>query len=122
MAQKTIFLTSLFPDSIPILFSQEIQTLRKKEAFSNVSIEAILLKVLKDIFFISATTLTWLIEDSQTEAPLMVYSMSYFEYFYVHTLPDTDKVALPSEFGREKCAFRISKWIQLGTTDNMQNI
>lgn len=58
MAQKTIFLTSLFPDSIPILFSQEIQTLRKKEAFSNVSIEAILLKVLKDIFFISATTLT----------------------------------------------------------------
>lgn len=31
----------------------------------------------------------------------MVYSLSYFEYFYAHTLPNTDKVTLPSEFGRD---------------------
>lgn len=37
----------------------------------------------------------------------MVYSLSYFEYFYVHTLPATDKATLPSESGREKCAAQI---------------
>lgn len=85
-----------------------------------MSTEAIL-PALDLIFFLNATTLAWLIEDSQPEVLLMVYSLGYFEYFHAHALSDTDKATLPSEFWRENVLFAYQHSFSRAPTTNMQN-
>lgn len=49
----------------------------------------------------------------------MLYSMSYFEYFYVHTCPETDKVTLPAEFRGENVLFAYQHRFRWATLTNI---
>lgn len=89
-----------------------------------MSTEAILPALTLNFFFINATTLAWLIEDSQPEVLLMVYSLQSGLFWILscsHTFWLSDKATLPSEFWRENVLFAYQHSFSRAPTTNMQN-